>query len=219
MANGLRTWLDRNKVFFEVIAFSVFSLTAIFVAFRANQIAETQTHIMRKTAVPKVDVVMTSDIDNVTNVYNTVWYVFNNGGKLSNLNIKTYSMIHLNLYNSNSRDSIGYPLYNYLNFRTQITGESDGHISTIDNGNSAVKEQRLRTELMNYAYFNVECYAKIAYRDIFDEHHVVYLKLGIDNEELTGAQWTQIEEYWNDAKIRLTLDKLNKDTIQKILKE
>ncbi|RZK26757.1 MAG: hypothetical protein EOO43_01865 [Flavobacterium sp.] len=218
MVNSLRKWLTKNKIFFEVVAFSVFSLTAILVAYKANLIADAQTHIMRKTAVPQVGIVMTSDNNNVDKVYKPTWYVFNTGGKISNINITTYSMIHLDSYTSDTLDKIGYPLYGYLNFRTQITGEAEGHVATIDNGDSALLEQKLRTDLTDIAYFNVQCYARITFKDIFDEHHVTYFKLGIENERLTTLEWYNIEQHWNDSKVKLTLQTLNKDTVLKLLK-
>lgn len=93
---ALRSFLERNKIFFEIITASALTTASIFISIKANNIAnyandisEEQTKIMKSENTPRIQIKREElYIDSTKTNYITKWSVYNNNSKLSNFEIQ-----------------------------------------------------------------------------------------------------------------------------------
>lgn len=214
----IRKYLEKNKIFFEVIVASLLSFMAIYVSVQANKIAESQTMIMEQENLPQLEIRMTQDYDETIKIYdNNIWLFFNRGGKILNFDIKEYSFFKFNQLMDTQIDSLNLPLYGYLNMRGILTGESDGLIYQIDNDHNGVKEVELRNSLIGYGYFNISTFVKVTYDDIFDKPHVEYFQINPGIKKISEQKWKEAENEFNNSNERFQFSKLERLQIIKML--
>lgn len=194
----IRTWLNKNKVFFEVIVALLLSFMAIFLSIQANRIATTQTKIMEEENLPQIEIRSTQEYNERNKLYdNDIWLFFNRGGKISDFDVTNYSVYRFT-YRPNY-DTLIFPIHSYLNYRGTLTGESEGLIYQIDNNHNGSKEVELRDSLSNYGFYGIDTYAKVTYKDIFNNLHDEFYQINPSKRSITKERWQEIEKQFNDG--------------------
>jgi len=183
-----RKFLENNKIFFEVFVSATLSFMAVFVSFKANSIANTQTRIMEQENMPQLEIRMTQDYNQELKIYdNNNWLVFNRGGKI--IDFETAECTFFKFYYGQNQDSIVIPIYGYFNMRGILSGESEGLIYQVDNNHNGKMEIALRDSLLNYGYFEMTSYIEITYSDIFDKKHSDYFQIAPGIASISKDQW------------------------------
>lgn len=106
--NDVRSWLEKNKIFFETIVAIIISVISIFVAIKTNRIEQDQKEIAQIAASPFIDVASEYDEDgNVTRVE-----IVNTGGLLKDIRIEIFPYIYYSmLYGQGGTLALGvYPI-------------------------------------------------------------------------------------------------------------
>lgn len=215
-----RTLLEENKIFFEVFVATSLSFMAIYVSIQANKIAENQTKIMEEENLPQLEIRMSQEYnDEIKIADNNVWHFFNRGGKLSNFEIKDYTFLKFGTRMELGNDSVILPLYNYLNWRGTLTGESEGLIYQIDNNHNGVNEVRLRDSLSNWGFYQIVSYVAISYVDIFDKDHIEYFRISPGIGKVSEKEWEKIKREFEESRNVFTFSKLNAFDIIKRIKK
>ncbi|WP_124019393.1 hypothetical protein [Flavobacterium hydrophilum] len=161
----LRGFLKRNKIFFEVLAATVLTITSIFVSFQANNISKRQMEIMESENTPRIEIQRTQlFIDSTKSNQVTKWLVFNNNSKISDFEIeKQISFLSITKKN---REELSIPVIEYLNPNGKLSGENEGLIYEFDNVNSFQDEFITRQNLIDYGGVNVRSFIQISYHDV-----------------------------------------------------
>jgi hypothetical protein len=208
----IRDFLNNYRVFFELIVATLLSIMAIIVSINSNRIANAQTDIMKKENMPQFEIRMTQDYNEQLRIYdNNVWMFFNRGGRLSDFDTKEYSFFKFTYHPH--FDILSLPLYNYLNMRGVLTGESEGLIYHVDNNHFGARFLELRDSLSNFGYFEIETYISITYVDIFDEKRQEYFQVNPSIKKIDLHEWNIIENNYKNAKKYYDLPLLNTKNI------
>ncbi|MEE1945058.1 hypothetical protein VRU48_08065 [Pedobacter sp. KR3-3] len=208
-----------NKIFFEVIAFSILTLMGIIVSYQANRIAETQTYLTKKGMLPQIELRTSHEPDTVKPFVNTRYYIFNRGGQLSDFNISVDSRLMFISTGIKDVDTISLVVYNYWDLQTTLTGDSQGLLATFTNGHNSMHEQKLRSELINLGYFSIETFLQISYKNTIDDDiKTEYYQHGNNRTKLSRAEWDKANEELAFAKVKLSFQDIKADTIVSLLK-
>lgn len=211
--NCFRSWLEFNKIFFEIIGAASLSFMAIFISITANSLTEKQTKIMEYENTPQLEI-RTQQIQNPqTKIYDkTVWLIFNRNSKLSNFEIeKDYSLLTFTKARDFSGDTLSVPIHFYLNTSGILTGENEGLIYQFDNAYVGEDEFEFRSGLRGIGYIDVHSYIKITYNNIFDEKIEKFYKISPSIKLITSEEWKKIEKFWIDnTDKRIYLDDVEK---------
>ena len=211
-----RSFLQRNKIFFEVILASLLSFMAIFVSIKTNSIAEHQTKIMEYENTPQLEIRKHQEFNQELNTYNDIWLIFNRNSKVSNFDIEeNYSFIRFES-RSAKNDSILIPIAQYVNTKGMLTGESEGLIYQFDNSHNSVYEFTLRNELINIGYLEIESYIKSTYKDVMQQKEEKYYKIAPDIKEIDKEEWNKIkEEFLTNLDDRIYIDNIKSEDLRK----
>jgi hypothetical protein len=203
----IRNWLNKNKVFFEVIVAFSLSFMAIFLSIQANRIAKAQTKIMEEENLPQIEIRSTQEYNEQKKLYdNDIWLFFNRGGKIADFDVTNYSLYRFT-YRPNY-DTLIFPIYSYMNYRGVLTGESEGLIYQIDNDHNGAKEIELRDSLSNYGFYGIDTYAKLTYKDIFNKPHSEFYQINPSKKSITKEHWEEIEKQFSDVSKTIYFKKL-----------
>jgi len=193
-----RNLLERNKIFFEILGASTLSFMAIYVSLQANRIAEVQTKIMEQENLPRLEVLKQQALNSNSGIYdNTIWIIYNRGGKLLNFKIEKLSFVGFTKFYSHQWDRIEIPVDGYFEMRGTLTTHSDEMIYQIDNNKNGEKELQLYRSLLNDGKMDMDCYFAISYSDIFEKGHTAYFEINPTCVEITENEW------WNLVKQKL----------------
>lgn len=198
----LRTFLKRNKIFFEVLAATVLTITSIFVSFKANNISKRQMEIMESENTPRIEIQRTQLFIDSTKTYQvTKWLVFNNNSKISDFEIeKQISFLNI----TKNSEEVSIPVIEYLNPNGKLSGQNEGLIYEFDNSNSFQDEFVTRQNLMDYGDVNVRSFIQISYHDVLGrKKEIKYFQISPLIQEITQDDWDSTNEDWssksNDA--------------------
>jgi|GEM_PF-2923124 len=204
----IRKGLNNNKIFFETIVAILLSFMSVFVSFQANRIAETQTKIMKEENLPQLELRMTQEYNDQIKLYdNNLWLFFNHGGRLSDFDTKEYSFYKFTFHPN--FDTLVLPLYDYLNMRGVLTGESEGLVYQVDNNHHGAKEIELRDSLSQFGYYDIETYVAVTYNDLFNDKHEEYFQIGPGINRISKQKWDLIEKKHISAKDHFTFSNLS----------
>ena len=193
----LRNFLNTNKIFFEVLAATALTITSIFVSFKANDISERQMEIMEFENTPKIEIQRTQLFIDSSKTYQvSKWLIFNNNSKILNFQIeKQISFINIPKKN---REEISIPVIEYLNFKGQLSGKSEGLIYEFDNSNSFQDEFATREELSDYGDIYVTSFIEISYHDVLDRKQVKYFQISPLIKDVSQKDWDLINQDWSN---------------------
>lgn len=188
--NTIREWLERNKIFFElVVALSLTSMSII-VSINSNQIAEYQNELMKEENQPIF-------VFNLTHADNSNLGVgeridINNVGKPAyNFKAEPYIFFDIHLYNKsdyNSEKKVDVPVIDYYGYSIKTGSPTELLVSfnkyyscpikgTNSTGNYAVFNHidgdfRNYSQTQNYfGYIELKRYVHITYSDVYGETH------------------------------------------------
>lgn len=189
-----RKWLERNKIFLEVLSIVISPIAAVYVAYKANEISDSQTRIMEQQEMPRIEVRTSRLYNEESKVYDTdMLAVFNMGGKLANFDIKTMEFLQLEVYRPRAakNDTLMLEIEEYYTTGGVLSGNSEGLIYTVDNNHGDARIVSLRDTLLNkhIGYCDVVSYAQITYNDVFDNKHIDYFKTNPSVVKVSEAEW------------------------------
>lgn len=219
----LRNLLNRNKVFFEVLAATVLTITSVFVSFQANAIAnqannisKIQTAIMEKENTPNIEIRKTQLNKNYKIDDNiTEWKVLNNNSKVSNFEIER-QLAYLNIAKRKNSEEVNIPLIEYINIEGKSTSESEGVIFEFDNFNCSKDEFLTREKMWDYGYVYITSYIEISYDDVLKRKETKYYQITPLIQEISKSEWNKILKDWsNKSKDAMHLKYVDQN-IQKI---
>lgn len=198
----LRTFLKRNKIFFEVLAATVLTITSIFISFKANNISKRQMEIMELENTPRIEIQRTQLFTDSTKTYQvTKWLVFNNNSKISNFEIEK-EISYLNIIKKN-REEISIPVVEYINASGKLSGQNEGLIYEFDNINSFQDEFVTRQKLLEYGDVDVKSFIEISYHNVLGRKEIKYFQILPLIQEISKTDWDLINQDWssksNDA--------------------
>lgn len=203
---GLKNWiviardfLNRNKVFYEVIVAFLLSLMAIKVSCNANKIAETQTKIMEQESLPQIEIRGYQGFNQEKKVYdNTTFLVYNRGGKLSDFSIENMTFIRFVPRGIEERDKMNIPIYGYFGMQGVLSGDAQDLVYSFDTDHQDDIEVNLRDSLSNKGYLQIESYVKVSYADISDQTHFEYFFLRPTSVKISEKEWEEHQNIFDD---------------------
>lgn len=218
-----RNFLERNKIFLEVLTAIVISITSIFVSFQANNIAnqaniisDTQTDIMKLENTPSIEIRKTlvangsSGIESVSK-----WLVLNNNSKISNFEIeKEFS--YINIVKKTKSEELNIPLMEYINRDGRLTGKNEGLVYEFDNKNCSQNEFLMRQEIWDYGYTQIKSFIEISYDNVITKRATKFYQITPLIKEISKSEWDSIKRDWsNKSKDVMHLKDIKKNA-QKI---
>lgn len=211
---SFRDWLTSNKIFFEIIVMGWLTYMAITVSKKANEIADAQTSIMRQEQLPQFEFRSEQMKNEKTGVYDyRLWYVLNRGGRFSDLDMRDLTFVTFVKRNDQLLDTIRIPVYGYLSLVKTMSMESQGAVLTFNNDGNGALEHRLRQEMFNDGYFDVDSYARISYKDLFGKTVYEYHRLGIGTEKISEIEYEKLDSIYLRSR-KMTFTKLTADSIR-----
>ncbi|UWY30055.1 hypothetical protein N4T20_08940 [Flavobacterium sp. TR2] len=201
---SFREFLERNKIFLEVLTAIVLTSTSIFVSFQANNIANqaniissTQTGIMKMENTPSIEIRRTqimSDSSGIDNV--SKWTVINNNSIISNFEIeKEYA--YLNIAKRTNSVEIDIPLMEYINSDGKLTGQNEGVVYVFDNKNCSKNELLIRQGIWDYGYSQIKSFIEISYTNALRERETKYYQITPLIQEISTREWDSIKNDWS----------------------
>lgn len=201
---SFREFLERNKIFLEVLTAIVLTSTSIFVSFQANNIANqaniissTQTGIMKMENTPSIEIRRTqimSDSSGIDNV--SKWTVINNNSIISNFEIeKEYA--YLNIAKRTNSVEIDIPLMEYINSDGKLTGQNEGVVYVFDNKNCSKNELLIRQGIWDYGYSQIKSFIEISYTNALRERETKYYQIAPLIQEISTREWDSIKNDWS----------------------
>jgi len=216
----LRSFLERNKIFFEIITATALTTASIFISIKANNIAnyangisEEQTKIMKSENTPRIEIKREElYVDSTKTNHITKWSVYNNNSKLSNFEIqKEVSYIILEKENLKY---IEMPLVKYLD-TGKLSGQNEGLIYEFDNRHCYEYEFLTNQELSNYGNTYIKSYIEITYYNISGTRETKYYQILPLVEEISIEEWKSNEDTWrNKSKNAISLEHIEKNINQ-----
>lgn len=218
----MRNFLERNKIFFEILAASALAITSIFVSFKANNIADqaniiskNQTKIMELENTPRIEIQRVQLYDDSTRINHiTNWRVLNNNSKISNFEIEK-EISFLNIVKKN-RTEINIPLIEYLNGVGKLTGLNEGLIYEFDNKNCSQDEFLTRQGISSYGDADVKSYIQISYNNVLGKKEIKYFQILPLIQEISEDFWKSVRKDWSNKNDNAIYLKYIEQNIKKI---
>ncbi|MFH7015824.1 hypothetical protein [Flavobacterium sp. FlaQc-47] len=220
----LRSFLERNKIFFEVLAATALTTTSIFVSFKANsianqanQISSSQTEIMELENTPRIEIKRTQIYSDSTKTsFDTRWLVYNNNSKISNFEIEK-EISYLNIRKKDNKE-INMPLVEYLNHVGKLTSPNEGLVYEFDNKYCSQDEFLTREAISDFGDIDVKSYIEISYKNVLGEKKVVHFQISPLIQDIKQESWDSINRDWrNKSNNAIYLKNIEKN-ISKIKK-
>lgn len=179
----IRSWLNRNKIFFEISSSLLLGVAGIFVAYASYQVSTAQLEISRIATEPHfyVDTVLiqspeTQDFDNEE------MYVQNAGAPAHNISVSARTFISVDLFEVD-QDQVFVPVLGYFSGKFQ-TYEPVGLIVTFKGHLNNHHAARLYFSVMNpdvmkgrpffaHTFFTI---TEISYKNALGEDRVEYFR-------------------------------------------
>lgn len=190
----LRSFLKRNKIFFEVLATTALTITSIFVSFKANNIAnqanniaKIQTEIMELENTPRIEIQRTQYKDSTTTNQITKWLIFNNNSKISNFEIED-EISFLNIVKKNGKE-IDIPLVEYINRQGKSTGQNEGLIYEFDNKYCSQDEFLTREEILDFGDVDVKSFIEVSCNNVLGKKEIIYFQISPLIQPISKSFW------------------------------
>lgn len=200
MITRFREWLERNKIFFEIIVALSLTAMSIIISYNANQIATDQNNLIKEENQPIFIFNVTHFNNDLNNSSNEVEKldIYNIGGPAYNCSIEEYTFFNIQFsdFEGNLRNSANIPMayYSGITFTGLPTGLMKSFLKNnyvIINGKKCPTEKytvlnQISNDLYTYLQnHNSENYSKengdlevdlltyvlITYIDIYGENH------------------------------------------------
>ncbi|MFD2603816.1 hypothetical protein [Flavobacterium suzhouense] len=191
----VRKNLNKNKIFFETVFVFIASISAIYISFQANSIAENQGKIMEWENTPNLEIRKTQIYNDSLKIYDrTIWLVYNHNSKISNFDIeKDYSFLNFSF--KNTTDSIRLPINNYINLGGRVYGTSEGLIYDFDDKYTGYSKYLLWNSLFDIGYLDIESYIKISYKTVLGKSEKKYFQILPSIKEIDSLNWSELERF------------------------
>lgn len=197
-----------GKINWEVIITIIIGLTGVFVAIKANSIAQMQALIARNSALPTIGVdEKIQECMGVSWKESSIIEISNLSGKMNNYQAEAITFLHCNYFASDTAEYIAVeiPIENYylINIRE---GVASGLIERKDTAGNYIKIKNLQESIRQYNYENksgqsidtyIQTYLRISYTDLLDEKQTLYYSLDLISEKMiaTDLGKTQFDKY------------------------
>jgi hypothetical protein len=209
----LRSFLERNKIFFEILAAMALTITSVFVSFKANDIAnqanniatqgnnisKIQTNIMTSENTPKIQIQRTYYDDPTKTNQVTKWLVFNNNSKISNFEIES-EVSFLNVVKKD-HEEIDIPLVEYINRQGKFTGQNEGLIYEFDNKYCSDNEFLTREKISDFGDVNIKTFIEMSYINVLGKKEVIHYQISPLIQPISKSIWESIK---NDSRSKNT---------------
>ncbi|UWY28760.1 hypothetical protein N4T20_02270 [Flavobacterium sp. TR2] len=216
----LRSLLERNKIFFEIITATALTTASIFISIKANNIAnyangisEEQTEIMKSENTPRIQIKRDElYTDSTKTNYITKWSIYNNNSKLSNFEIQK-EVSYLVLVKENLKE-IDLPLVKYLD-AGKVSNQNEGLIYEFDNRHCYEYEFLINQELSNHGNTYIKSYIEISYYTISGNKETKFYQILPLIQEISSDEWKSNENDWrNKNQSAITLEHIQKNMNQ-----
>ncbi len=220
----IKNWLQNNKIFFETIGITAFTIMSIIVALSANNISQYQTNLSELEHQPIFNFQRDYfPINSSLEQFKQDLIISNEGTPITNFRAESATFYDIKLYdiNNSSKNIIarvpvdGYFLYPFYSYN------STGELVRFESSNKFSNTYLINQILSNFTrYFNNDnsiCsiefkqYIKIYYTDIYNKNREKYYYLDIlSNNLISEYSGKKIYQYYYDylsksEKIRLDL--------------
>ncbi|OMQ09085.1 hypothetical protein [[Flexibacter] sp. ATCC 35103] len=203
----LRSFLERNKIFFEVLAATALTVTSVFVSFKANDIAnqanniatqgnnisKIQTKIMTSENTPKIEIQRINYDDPTKTNPVTKWLVFNNNSNISNFEIES-EISFLNIVKKDHKE-IDIRLAEYINRQGKFTGQNEGLIYEFDNKYCSENEFLTREKISDFGDVNVKTYIEMSFINVLGKKEVVHFQISPLIQPISKSAWESRKKY------------------------
>lgn len=218
---ALRNFLNRNKIFFEILSIFILSTASIFVSIKANNIAnqannisQNQTDIMELENTPRIEIQRTPIYTDFTESNNiTKWLIFNNNSKVSNFEIEK-EISYLIVKKDNKE--INVPLVEYLNIQGKSTGLNEGLIYEFDNKYCSQDEFLTRQEVSEFANIDIKSFIEISYKNVLGKKQILHFQISPMIQPISDSFWKTVNKDWSDKNTNAIYLKDIKQNVQKI---
>lgn len=200
-----RNFLERNKIFLEVLTALVLTITSIFVSIQANNIANQankissdQTDIMKRENTAKLEIRKTQlSGDSVQNSTISKWSVLNNNSKVSNFVIeKEFS--YINVVKKLNTDEINIPVIEYINLEGKSTEQNEGLIYEFDNKNCSTDEFLLRKAIWDFGFTQIKTFIQISFDNVLtNEKETKFYQISPLIQPIQEEEWDSIKKDWS----------------------
>lgn len=191
---NFRSWLEKNKIFFELLSMVVLSTMAIIVSKNANEISTTQTRIMEYENQPNFDLVFYQSFEDSTNIPTSIWNVYNRGGRVTDYELEDISFVRATILKNNNYIIKLIPLFFYLDFNHTITGETAGLVEILKNNLLKSQMIELNRAFRGKGYIEIETYLKISYTNFLNVKKSKYFQLS-PVVEISKSEWEYFLNY------------------------
>lgn len=199
---SLRSFLERNKIFFEVLTATALTLTGIFVSFNANSIAnkansisDSQTKIMELENTPRIEIHRTElYIDSIENKHITKWLVFNNNSKISNFQIE--KEVSYLVTTKKNHQEVDIPLVKYLDDQEKLSVQNEGLIYEFDNKHCYEDEYLTSKEISDFGDIYIKSFIKISYNNVLGKKEIKFFQILPLIQEIPKKNWESTQADW-----------------------
>ncbi|OXA93862.1 hypothetical protein [Flavobacterium hercynium] len=199
-----RHFLERNKIFFEILTAVVLTITSIFVSIQANDIANkanaisnAQTGIMELENTANLEIrkkQISNDSTETDNI--TKWSVLNNNSKISNFEIeKEFS--YINIVKKLNNEEINIPLMEYINLDGRSTEQNEGLIYEFDNKNCSHNEYLMRQGIWEYGFTQIKSFIQVSFDNVLTKKVTKYYQIAPLIQEISKREWDLIKKDWS----------------------
>lgn len=181
---GIRKWLEANKIIFETLAAVLLSVMAIVVSVKANGIASMQAELMRAEQLPIIGFEREHIYDESNTVVDLELAVINYGAPATEFSHQYVSYLTLLYHPQDTKfATVQLPLINYFTL-SAISENVTGKLVTFIGNRNVARYVELEHALRDYARNNnaaasldLVTYVKVEYKDLLQERHIEYYRV------------------------------------------
>jgi len=218
---NLRSWLERNKIFFEVFSYSVIGLAGIYFSISQLKVNQRQIEIQKSEMQPVFRITFTLYQDSLSNVYNTeVFGIYNDGKPLKSFkyDVKTYYKIDYISQKEDVNKSFFIPISGFYWAQFPLDNSTGLLVNGfLKNNNSEFKriyDECLHQSTNNEFYF-VSKFSlfKIDYTDLSNTNYTLYFK---GRESISYENYNELINKSKELKDNFPIDvaKVTLDSIK-----
>ena len=223
MVQKARTFLENNKIFFEIFSNVILGIMGIIISISAIRLTKYQNILTERELLPVMEIREYLE-ENEENLYlEENIQISNVGGALYGFQTDMACVLNINYITEGlEKGTIKKELDGYY-YYSRNTQAATGILEIIGGYNNNYNFSNLQLEIMEGKYkeygisfleIKIESYLKIEYYDVLDNKHTEYYKLADSTEKIEEQEGNDIfQEYRNS----LDIFKLGADHLEKIL--
>lgn len=223
MLQKIRTFLENNKIFFEIFSSVILGIMGVIISISAIKVTQYQNTLAERELLPIMEIKEYLEKDEENSYLESIIQISNVGGALYGFQSDTICILNINYLTEDlKKGTIKKELDGYY-YYGRSTQASTGILKTIGGYNNYYNLSDLELEIMGQKYkeygiysleIEIETYLRIEYYDVLDKKHTEYYRLADSTEKIEEQEGKGFfQEYRNSSD----LFKLGTYHLEKIL--